>query len=109
MLTAPKGSVLFLFAFSAAGVVPCGGPKMSPRTSSKVQIIFSFWSFEISEGILRNQKIIIGFDSFSYQCLYIWLCLDNTSLCIDYPVESNKITVFFFGFILPNLEGHLRG
>ena len=37
---------------TAAGVVPCGGPKKSPRTSSIGQIIFSFWSFEISEGIL---------------------------------------------------------
>ena len=74
---------LFLFAITAAGVVPCGGPKKSPRTSSIVQIIFSFWSFEISEGILRNQKLIIGLDSFSNQCLYIWLCLDNTSPCID--------------------------
>ena len=32
----------------------------SPRTSSIVQVIFSFWSFEISEDILRNQKFIIG-------------------------------------------------
>ena len=31
--------------------------------------IFSFWSFEISEGILRNQKSIIGLDSFTYQRL----------------------------------------
>ena len=46
---------LFLFPITAAGVVPCGGPKKSPRTSSIVQIIFSFWSFEISEGILRNK------------------------------------------------------
>ena len=39
---------------------------MSPHTTFLVQIIFSFTrSFEISEGILRNQKIIIGFDSFS--------------------------------------------
>ena len=29
-------------AITAAGVVPCGGPKKSPRTSSIVQIIFSF-------------------------------------------------------------------
>ena len=29
----------------------------------------SFWSFEISEDFLRNQKFIIGLDSFSYQCL----------------------------------------
>ena len=40
-----------------------------PSTSSIVQIIFSFWFFEISEGILRNRKIIIGLDSFSYQRL----------------------------------------
>ena len=32
--------------------VPCGGPKKSPRTSSIVQIVFLFWSFEISK-ILR--------------------------------------------------------
>ena len=42
-------SVLILFAITTAGVVPCGGPKKSPRTSSIVQVIFSFWSFEISE------------------------------------------------------------
>ena len=52
---------LSLFAITAAGVVPCGGPKKSPRTSSLVQIIiFSFWSFEISEGILRYQKLLKG-------------------------------------------------
>ena len=45
--------------------MPCGGPKNSPRTSSTLQIIFSVWSFEISEGVLRNQKIIVGLDSFS--------------------------------------------
>ena len=72
MFAALKGSVLFLFPITAAGVVPCGGPKMSPRTSSIVQIIFSLWSFEISEGILRNQKIIIGLDSFSNHCLNIF-------------------------------------
>ena len=65
-------SVLFLFPITAAGVVPCGGHKKSPRTSSIVQIIFSVWSFEISEGILRNQKIIIGFDLFSKQRLNIF-------------------------------------
>ena len=47
---------LFLFAFTAAGIVSCGGRKMPPRTSFIVQIIFSFLTFEISEGILRNQK-----------------------------------------------------
>ena len=31
-----------LFAITAAGVVPCGDPKKSPRTSFIVQIIFFF-------------------------------------------------------------------
>ena len=34
--------------------------KKSPRTSSIVQVMFSFWFFEISEDIMRNQKFIIG-------------------------------------------------
>ena len=35
-----KGSSFYnLFAITAAGVVSCDGPKMSPRTSSIVQII----------------------------------------------------------------------
>ena len=58
-------SLLILFAITAAGVVPCGGPKKSPRTSSIVQIIFFCWSFEIRVGILGNQKLLIGLDSFS--------------------------------------------
>ena len=40
--TASKRSNNYLFAIPAAGVVPCGGPKKSPRTSSIVQIIFFF-------------------------------------------------------------------
>ena len=49
--------VCILFTFTAAGVVQCGGRKTSPRTSTIVQFIFHFWSFEISERILRNQKL----------------------------------------------------
>ena len=33
-----------------SNVVPCGGPKKSPRTSSIVQIIFSF-------GSLRSARV----------------------------------------------------
>ena len=43
----------------------CGGPKKSPRLSPIVQIIFSFWSFEINEGILKTE-LIIGLDSFFF-------------------------------------------
>ena len=43
VFTASKGSNNYiLFAITAAGDVPCGGPKKTPRTSSIVQIIFFF-------------------------------------------------------------------
>ena len=45
VLIASKGSNRYiLFAITAAGVVPCGGRKKSPRTSSIVQITFLFES-----------------------------------------------------------------
>ena len=78
MLTALKGSIYFY-----------------SRTSSLVQIIFSCWSFEISEGIIKNQKFIIGLDSFS-----IWPYLD--------PVESCKVTVFLFGSIFATFKWSLK-
>ena len=52
IFTASKGSNFYiLFAITAAGVVPCGGPKKYPRTSSIVQVILCFRSFEISKNI----------------------------------------------------------
>ena len=58
VFTALKGAHFYiLFVVTAAGLVPCGSPKKRPRTSSIVQFIFYFWSFEISGNILRNQKI----------------------------------------------------
>ena len=42
VLLLPKDLTIILFAITAAGVVPFGGPKKSPRTSSIVQIIFFF-------------------------------------------------------------------
>ena len=60
VFTASKESNNYiLFSITAAGVVPCGGPKKSPRTSSIVQIIFFFWSFEISEDILEYFKYTV--------------------------------------------------
>ena len=59
MFTALKGSQFeFLFAITAAGVVPCGGPKKSPRTSSIVQAIFSVCFFEISEDIQNSRNLL---------------------------------------------------
>ena len=65
MFPALKGiSVIFSFVYTAADSVSCGGPKKSSRTSFIVQIILM-----VSEGILRNQKVMIGLDSFSNQRL----------------------------------------
>ena len=55
-----KGTNFYiLFAVTAAGVVPCSDPKMSPRTSSIVQIIYYFWSFEINGNIPRIKKLVL--------------------------------------------------
>ena len=54
--------------------MPCGGPKKSPRTLPIVQIIFSFWPFEISEGILRNQKFSSSLIAFSILG-FVWIIL----------------------------------
>ena len=45
VFTALKGTHFYiLFVVTAAGIVPCGHPKMWPRKSSIVQFIFYFWS-----------------------------------------------------------------
>ena len=41
--------------------------KTSPRTSTIMQFIFHFCSFEISVNIMRNQKWMIGLVSYSRQ------------------------------------------
>ena len=110
MFIALKGTYFcILFDFTAAGVVPCGGRKTSPRTSTIVQFIFHFWSFEISERILRNQKLTIGLDSYSRQFIYldlIWIYIYiYISLFIDCLFEIHKIAVFF---LLLSLQGHYR-
>ena len=52
----------------------------------------------------RNQKFLIGLDSFSNQRFIYLACLDNTSFCLDYFVGRCKITVFLFDSILQNLK-----
>ena len=70
--------------------------KVSPYIIHSVDYI-PFWSFEISEGILRDHKIMIALDLFSNQRLIhmCWRHLDY-SLCIDYP-ESWTIVAKFIG------------
>ena len=69
---------------------------MAALKTSIVQIIFSFWFFEISDGILKNQKIIISLvsDDFLINFKYIWPHLDYPSLSIDYPVKDAKLQSF---------------
>ena len=68
-----KGSNNYiLFAITAAGVVPCGGPKKSPRTSSIVQIIFFFWSFGISENIWSISNLLYAKNHHLNSILIIW-------------------------------------
>ena len=56
VFTASKGSNFYIFAITAAGIVPCGGRKKSSRTSSIVQITFLFRSFEIIKDIQSVQN-----------------------------------------------------
>ena len=60
-------------------VAPCGTHKKSPCTSFIMQIIFSFLSFEVSEGILNYQKLIIGLVSFS-KMVNIHVCIEEVGL-----------------------------
>ena len=69
------------------------------ETSPIVQVMFSFWSFEISEDILRNQKYL------TLVRPMFWSHLDNTSLCIQLQNFCNSLwlhvakkLVFLFSF-----------
>ena len=91
---------VFLFAFTAVGVVQCGGRKTSPRTSTIVQFIFHCWSFEISEHILRNQNLIIGLDSYSRQrFIYVdpfWYISVFESTAYFIALKGTHVCIFIF-------------
>ena len=52
------------FVVTAAVVVSYGDRKKSTRTSSNMQLIFFYWHSEISEEVLRSEKLLINLDSF---------------------------------------------
>ena len=55
----------FLFATTAAGVVPCGGPKKSPRTSSKgIRVVSPVGRFA---GSFRPESFRPGFMGGSFR------------------------------------------
>ena len=102
-----KGThVWVLCAFTAAGVVQCGGRKTYPRNAIIVQFIFYFRSLEINVNILRNQKQMIGLDSYSRQVFnYLDPILIYISLWMDCLFVIRKIAVCFLWLSLP---GHYR-
>ena len=77
-----------LFVVTAAGVVPCSSPKKRPRTSSIVQFIFYFWSFEISRNILRIRKCIRFSFIYSKQFKLFEHHLDLYQLLYEFLVET---------------------
>ena len=91
--------IIFLFVVAAAGVLPRGIPKKRPRTSSIVQFIFYFWSFEISRNILRNQKNIMGLDSYilnSLSCLCpVWVYFSH---CVTSSLGFEVAVYYFLAF-----------
>ena len=109
MFIALKGTYFcILLAFTAAGVVKCGGRKTSPRTSTIVQFIFHFWSFEISERILRNQKL--NWFRLIFLTVFLFIYLDRIWIYIS-VFESTaylKFTKLQYVFLLLSLQGHYR-
>ena len=57
----------FFFPSLQMVVVQFGCRKTSGRTSTIMQFIFQFCSFQFSVNILRNQKKVISIDSYSRQ------------------------------------------
>ena len=94
----------FLFAFTAAGVVQCGGRKKSLCKSTIVQFIFYFgplrsaWIF----WEIRNKWLVYSRQVFNY----LDLILIYISLWIDCLFEIRKIAICFLWLSLP---GHWWG
>ena len=107
MFVALKGTYFCIFfAVTAAGVVECGCRKTSPRTSTIVQFIFQFWSFEIKDCILRTQKLTFDLDSYSRQFIYldpIWIYIS-----VFESTAYLKFTKLQYVFLLLSLQAHYR-
>ena len=110
VLTYNRAMHMQLIDIDDAGVVLCGGRKTSPRTSTIVQFIFHFWSFEISERILRNQKLTIGLDSYSRQFIYldlIWIYIYISVFLSTAYLKFTKLQYFFSCFRCKVITGSL--
>ena len=76
VLLLQKDQTFIFFAVTGVGGVPCGGPKKFPPTSSIVQIIFLFRSFEISKDIQCVQNTHVWKHT-SKQCLNFLIPFDS--------------------------------
>ena len=100
--SALKGTHCYvLFVVTAAGVVLCGSPKKQPRTSSIVQLIFFFWSFEIIGNILRNRKFYMFRPMYSKQVFGILTLFGVISVFLLAALLKLQITVSFLWLSLP--------
>ena len=97
-----------LFDVTAAHVVPCGIPKKRPSTSSIVQFILFFWSFEISRNILINQKILsVKIHIYSKQFFLFEPYLDLFQSLYDFFTDIRNYSIFFW-LSLPSHSGSLK-
>ena len=62
---------------------------------------FSFWSFEISEGILNTNNKMIGLGSFSQQVLNIWGQFRLISVFESTAMLNCQKIQFLFWLFLP--------
>ena len=67
-------------------------------------------SFSMRTNFQTQLLMCINFITFVHELLhismYFFFYLDNTSYCIYSHVETYKITVYIFGFMVLNLNGH---
>ena len=68
----------------------CRGPRKYPHTSAIMQIIFSFWSFEISEDILRIQNKLMVKIHLLNRSVYFYLNSVYINLCVNSPAKIYK-------------------
>ena len=96
---------MFILAVrTAAGVVPCGGPKKSPRSSSIVQIIFflSFFLDQLEYSEYSKQTPLETYSKQFYLFDIVWeFDFDLVNTCVN---SRNCSTIVWLS--LPVYKGH---
>ena len=100
----------FIFDFTAAGVVPCGGRKTSPRTSTIVQFIFYFGPLRsaIIFWEIRNKWLVQT--HILDRCLFIWTPFWFISVFESTAyLKFANCSMFPLAFVAEWLQGHWWG